>query len=392
MPVAAAENHTNGTYDAFGDPVPSTPAKAPMAPAPVEAADTHPTCAAPAANVVAPAKTVVASQTAPANPSGTKPVQSPAWTPTRAPASAESVTPTEAVTMAPENAQVVIPAAKAAAIPKAASAVTEKAAVASVQKVSVAKAADTAHSMAKSPQPVVHADAASGTSMICDSKTVRGRFTGISHAAVKAPSQVEPLFNEPAPASAPAAPAPHAAPAPPEEATSRAPEQPAPIPSADAVKPTPHVVPDAKAADQTSRAPAKRASAVVNAVAQQVGPSATLDPFALEQTVDNKIDETTSPAPSHAPPKADGLPPLHAGDEPPFERSPSQVVAASPDDQTAAPDPPHETAGVATETWFAMGLGIGVGLAAGLVLWMRLRAKSATPSSSDDVESLKAAA
>ncbi len=125
-------------------------------------------------------------------------------------------------------------------------------------------------------------------------------------------------------------------------------------------------------------------------MAQQVGPSPALDPFALEQTVDNKIDETISPAPSHAPPKADGLPPLHAGDEPPFEPSPSQVVAATPE-QTAAPDPPHETAGVATETWFAMGLGIGVGLAAGLVLWMRLRAKSDS-SSSDDDESLKAAA
>jgi hypothetical protein len=284
----------------------------------------------------------------------------------------------------------VIPSVRAASTSKAASAVTEKAAVASVQKVSVAKAADAAHSIAQSPQAVVHADAANGTSMICDSKTVRGRFTGISHAADKVPSQVEPLFNEPAPASVPAAPVPHAAPAPAEEATPRAPEQPAPIPSADAVKPAPHVVPDAKSADQTSRTPAKPASAVVNAVAQQVGPSSTLDPFALEQTVDNKIDETASPAPRHAPPKADGLPPLQAGDEPPFEPSPSQVVAATPA-QTAAPDPPHETAGVATETWFAMGLGIGVGLAAGLVLWMRLRAKADT-SSSDDEKSLKAAA
>ena len=387
MPVAAAENHTNDTYDAFGDPVPSAPAKAPIAPAPVESADMHPTCAAPAANAALPGQTTVASQAAPADLSAAKPEKSPTWTPSRAPASSEQVTPTQAVAAAPEKPQAMIPSVKTAATPKAASAHTGKAAAdASVQKVSVTKRADVAHSETESPQPVVHADAASGTSMICDSKTVRGRFTGIGHAAVKAPSQVEPLFNEPAPASVSAAPAPHAAPAPPEEATSRAPEQPAPIPSADAVQPAPHVIPDAKAADQTSRTPAKPASAVVNAVAQQVCPSPALDPFALEQTVDNRIDETTS----HAPLKADALPPLHAGDEPPFEPSTGQVVAATPD-QTAAPDPPHETAGVATETWFAMGLGIGVGLAAGLVLWMRLRAKADT-SSSDDDKSLKAAA
>ena len=155
------------------------------------------------------------------------------------------------------------------------------------------------------------------------------------------------------------------------------------MPSADAVNPAPHAVPDAKAADQTSRTGQAR-RAVVNAVAQQDGPSSpALDPFALEQTVDNKVDERTSPAPSHAPPKTDGLPPLHAGDEPPFGPSASQVVEATPEPATA-PDPPHESAGVATETWFAMGLGIGVGLAAGLVLWMRLRAKPGTSSSDDD--------
>ena len=318
--------------------------------------------------------------------------------PSRAPASVEQVTPTQAVAMAPEKAQAVVPSVKAAAAPKAATARTEKvAADASVQKVSVTKRANVARSEMDSPQPVAHADAASGSSMICDSKSVRGRFTGISRAAAKAPSQVELPFDEPAAepvstAPVPAAPAPQATPTPPKEVAPKASEQPVPIPSTDAVKPAPHVVPESKAGDQTSRTPAKPASAVVNAVAQQVGSSPALDPFALEQTVDNKIDDSINPVPSHsAPPKADGLPPLHAGDEPPFEPSPSQLVAATPN-QTAAPDPPHETAKVATETWFAMGLGIGAGLAAGLVLWMRLRAKSVTASSSDDEETLKAAA
>jgi hypothetical protein len=356
--AVAATTHTDDGYDAFGDPAPPTSAKAPLTPPRVEATDKWPNCAAPTAAAVAPPQTAAATPATPPDPAAAKPANSAAWTPARAPASLEQAPPAKAVTAAPKPA-------------------------ASVEKVSAAKATSDPDWDVEKPQPAVQSQAAVADTMICDSRTVRGRFTGISRKAVKVSPQVEPLFQQTAPAAVPSA---SAAPAPVKAAPPKPPEQPAvPLPSAEAVKPAPQPTQAAKAADQTAREPAKPTSGVVHAVAQQVGQPSALDPFTLEQTVDNSPAEAINPAHSPAPPKAESAPPLSA-DEPPFDPASIQLADAAP---LVAPNPPRESASMPVETWFAIGMGMGIGLAATLGLWLRLRRKAA-PSAND--EGLKAAA
>ena len=193
--------------------------------------------------------------------------------------------------------------------------------------------------------------------MICDSKSVRGRFTGIGHSTGEAAHH-----------------------APPKEAPRKPPAPPVPMSRADAAAPNSPASEDANvAAPQTATAatapPAKPLSGVVNAIAHQIGHGPVADPFVLEQTVDSSAADsgTLDPvdiAATRSPQRADTPRAFHP-DEASVDTGSTEFVAEA---ATIAPNPPHEETPTHPETWFA--IGIGVGLAASLAVWLRLRPKN----------------
>jgi hypothetical protein len=208
--------------------------------------------------------------------------------------------------------------------------------------------------------------------MICDSKSVRGRFTGIGHSTSEAAHH-----------------------APPKEAPRKPPAPPVPMSRADAAVPNSPANEDANvAAPQTATAttapsatapPAKPQSGVVNAVAHQIGHAPVADPFVLEQTVDSSAADSSTVdsgtvdsgtldpvdiAATRSPQRADTPRAFHP-DEASVDTGSTGFVAEA---ATIAPNPPHEETPTHAETWFA--IGIGVGLAASLAVWLRLRPKN----------------
>ena len=190
-------------------------------------------------------------------------------------ASAEQVTPAEALASSSEAPQVVIETVKTPAAPKAGPAP-------SVAKAPVHDAETVARHEPESPHAAVQsADAPAANSMICDSKSVRGRFTGIGHSTGEA-----------------------AHPSPPKETPRKPAAQKVPMSRMDADTPRSHAGHDVNAAGQTARAP-KPLSGVVNAVAQQIGHAPVADPFALEQTVDSSAVDPINIGEAHSPPTTD---------------------------------------------------------------------------------------
>jgi hypothetical protein len=336
----AAVDHSNDGVDAFADPKPPAASKAPVAPLPIDAAESKPSCAAPE-NKALPCATAAVTPGTSAEPSLTKTATSAAWVPARAPASIEPATATETPASSTDAAQVVVPTVKTPAARKVSPAPSIAKAPAHDEE-AIAR-----HEPESSLGAAQSADAAVANSMICDSKSVRGRFTGIGH-----------VTGEAAQAS------------PPKEMPSKPSAQRVPMSDTDADhSPSSHQGQDAKAADQTAVGP-KPLSAVVNAVAHRIGQVPTVDPFALEQTVDSSAVDPISVGEAHSPLKADA-PRRFDPDEASVNPVSTELLAAAP---TLVPAGSHEGTRIHPDKWFA--LGIGVGLAASLALWLRLRPKS----------------
>ncbi len=239
MPVASVDN-SKDVVDAFADPGAPAAPKGPAALVAVDAEVNKPSCAAPASKMAMPCAAAATTQGTSAN----NPATSEAWVPVRAPASAEQVTPAEALASSSEAPQVVIETVKTPAASKAGP-------VPSVAKAPVHDAETVARHEPEWPHAAVQsADAPAANSMICDSKSVRGRFTGIGHSTGEA-----------------------AHPSPPKETPRKPAAQKVPMSRMDADTPRSHAGHDVNAAGQTARAP-KPLSGVVNAVAQQIGRAA----------------------------------------------------------------------------------------------------------------------
>jgi hypothetical protein len=354
--VAAADSHKNAV-DPFAD---SSLSAAPAAtPAPVHAADDKPSCAAPAPSqnystgVPTPGSSTVGNAVAAGS------------APSRAPGSTEQVNDLVAPPNDSQAAEMVIPAVKTAT-PK----VDAKPSVATVS-------AHTAEPTAGEEPQWTHAalqatDATVTDSMILDSNSVRGRFTGTEHAtgALTHPSPVveTPHNPQPQPMPQPRALPVHTAPSPPQPV---APPKAEPLSRSDSDDPFATAASESVAAGQAEHEPvSKSLSGVVNAVAQQDGPPPAADPFALEQTVDTSaadsihVKAARSTAKSEAPQAFD-----------PFDASgaatSSEVLVA---DSSAAPSVAHYTWRVRSETWFVIGL--AAGLIGSLIVWLRSRPKT----------------
>ena len=335
-------NQSNNVAEATPNPTASAAPKAPVAPIAVDAGENMPSCAAPAASMPCAA----------ASGDSTKMTKAATWQPIRAPAAveqgpvpaaAEQVAATEAPASTAEVPQVVIPTVKKPAVAK--SERTLPGAKAPIPELESALG----HEPELPHAAVPNADAAIAKSMICDSNSVRGRFTGAGHTAGQAER----------PSPAPPAKAVFRNPPPPEKKT--------PLPQAAAVPPRPQAVREVKPAGRISKA-SKPASGVVNAVAQQVGHLPAADPFALEQTVESSPVDPTGNGESHLPPPSDTPGPFHA-DDAFVVAAPAGLPAA---DTAVAPEPPREHwPRVRPETWFAIGM--GAGLAASFALWLRSR-------------------
>jgi hypothetical protein len=257
--------------------------------------------------------------------------------PVRAPASSEQVAAPEASTAMPETPESTIPAVKSSATPKA----NPAADLVAVQSHDAEAAAPHEHESPQAAEP--GADAAADSSMICDSKSVRGKFTGIGHST--------PKLAKPAPAK---------------EASPKPASQAVPMSSEDADPPCSHDACHGNAAGSSAGAP-KPLGRVVNAVAHRIGHGPVADPFALEQTVDNSAVDPISIGEAHAPSSAEAPRPFHS-DDANVESASSELLAA---DSTAAGQPSHGGTRFHAETWFAIGLGVGV--AATLAMWLRSR-------------------
>jgi len=204
------------------------------------------------------------------------------------------------------------------------------------------------------PLPAMPADPQSASEgagvpnpMICDSHSVRGRFTGADAPVGKAvyPSSSKGIQSEPSANGVPMT-----------------------CTDADAFWSQPGQEEDASS--HTTHGP-KPLGRVVNAVAHRIGKASAADSFAFEQAVDTSVvdpisvgDGRTQPLTAHGPRP---LSAEQAGDG----SASAELMAA---ETTVAPDPPREERRINPETWF--GVGIAVGLAASLALWLRLRPKN----------------
>ncbi len=335
-PVASV-NHSNEGVDAFADPKPPAAAKAPVAALAVEST---PNCAAPESKKSLSCATAAATPETSAEPSPTRTATSGAWVPVRAPASTEQITATETRASSTNAAQVVDPGVKTPAARKISPAPSVANAPAHEEEAVTQPGAESSQTDAQS------ADAPAANSMICDSKSVRGRFTGIGHSTGEA-------AHDSTPKAIPSKPN-----------TQRVPTL-----DTDADNtPSAHEGQDTKAAGQTAVGP-KPLSAVVNAVAHQIGQVPVADPFALEQTVDSSATDPMSVGEAQAPLKSDAPRPFHA-EEASANSASTELLAATP---SLAPQGPHEGTRIHPDMWFA--IGIGVGLAASLALWVRMRPK-----------------
>jgi hypothetical protein len=340
-PVASV-NHSNEGVDAFADPKPPAAPKAPVAPLAVDAVENTPSCAAPESKKPLPCATAAATPETSAESSPSKTATSGAWVPVRAPAATEQVTATETRASATNAAQVqvVIPSVKTPAARKISPAPSVAKAPAHEEEAVTRPDAKPSQTNAQS------ADAPAANSMICDSKSVRGRFTGIGHSTGEA-------AHDSTPKAIPSKPS-----------TQRVPTS-----DTDADRtPSAHEGQDAKAAGQTAVGP-KPLSAVVNAVAHQIGQVPVADPFALEQTVDSSATDPISVGEAPAQLKSDAPRPFHAEEASAAPIS-TELLAAAP---SLAPQVPRERTRIHPDMWFA--IGIGVGLAASFALWVRMRPK-----------------
>jgi hypothetical protein len=272
-----------------------------------------------------------------------KPAVSEAWATVPAPASSEQVTSTNALDASPETPQPDIRRTARPAVPK-----VEPVPAA---EESVAQHEETIRRHEPTPPPAVRTTASEGAGvpnpMICDSKSVRGRFTGADASAGKAVHQ-----------------------SPPKDAQSKPSPNGVPMSCTDADPFCPQAGQDEDASSHAAQGP-KPLGRVVNAVAHRIGKASVADPFALEQAVDTSAVDPISIGDGRTqPPNTQGPRPFSA--EQTGDGSASAELMAV--DTTVAPDPPREETRINRETWF--GVGIGVGLAASLALWLRSRPKN----------------
>jgi hypothetical protein len=333
-----------------------------MRSAAVHAAEDKPSCAAPAPSQNY-ATGVATPETSAQSPVG-NPATSAALVPTRAPASTEQVTDLVVPASDPQVSQMVIPAVKSAA-PRVDS------------KPSVAKASAHAAQQPTSDEPqwthaaLREADATVTDSMILDSNSVRGRFTGTDRAtgspAHLSPVEETPHKRVPQPIPQPAASPVQQGPSPQPIAA----PQTEPLSRSEADDPFATASTELSDAGQTAHEPtAKSLSGVVNAIAQQDSPSPAADPFALEQTVDTSVADQIHVKTAHASARADAPQAFDPFDAP-NTLSSSEVSVA---DSSVTPTIGHFAGRFHSETWFAFGL--AAGLIASLIMWLRSRPKN----------------
>jgi hypothetical protein len=327
------------TEDAFADPAPTKPAQNRQPVMSMDAVQSRPSCAAPPTPTAD--NTVMAPQTVKVEAPPTNAAVS-ASSPVPAPASSELVTSTNGRDASPEAPKEVVPTITR---PVARKAVPEAAA-----EEIVVQQQEIIRRHEATPSPTIHPGASEAAGvpnpMICDSNSVRGKFTGAGASADKTERQTRPK-------EAQGKPSPNAV----------------PMSCTDADGSSPQSGQSEEASAHTAHSP-KPLGHVVNAVAHRIGKGSVVDPFALEQTVDTSIvdpisigDGKTQPLDAHGPR------PLSA--EQTDDMSPFAELMAV--DTAAALGHAREETRTHREAWF--GVGIGVGLAASLALWLRSRPK-----------------
>jgi hypothetical protein len=342
--VAPVKRNQNVTDDAFADPAPTRPSQTRQPAVSMDVAQSPPSCAAPANRTATSDKAVAAPKAVVAEIPPAKPAVSEAWATVPSTASSEQVASINTEDASPETSKPVTrrAARKVEPVPAA--------------EESVAEHEETSKCPERAPLPAVRAADSKGAGvsnpMICDSNSVRGKFTGADAPAVKAVHQ-----------------------SPPKETQSKPSSNGAPMSCTDGDPFCTHAGQDEDASSRSANGP-KPLGRVVNAVAHRIGKASDADPFALEQAVDTSAVDTSAVDPISIgdgrtqPPTAQGPRPLNAEQTGDGSAS-AELMAAN---TRVASDPPRDETRINRETWF--GVGIGVGLAASLALWLRSRPKN----------------